>query len=135
MKKRTAAPPEDEPEEETEFDRISRKVKERERRSRAGLNRALDNAVVDLGIDPDHRLSSSHARLLLELLGLELNEYQREELDSLMGRSHAFGVEKLRSWIMKNRQFILYPRFVDTPCIDAERSPSTRRNRSASPRS
>ncbi len=116
----------------TEFDRLAAKVRERERNSRLALSRAVDKAVQDLGLDPDKRLSKRHARLIMELMGLELNEYQRSEFDAFMDRSHVFGPEKLKLWIIKNRHFLLY--LLSTPFspVDAERSLLWRRLRGSS---
>eukprot|EP00826_Nyctotherus_ovalis_P043884 TRINITY_DN4681_c0_g2_i1.p1 TRINITY_DN4681_c0_g2~~TRINITY_DN4681_c0_g2_i1.p1 ORF type:complete len:159 (+),score=42.53 TRINITY_DN4681_c0_g2_i1:209-685(+) len=44
---------------------------------------------------------------MLELMGLELNIYQRAELNAMIAKSREFKVNALKLWLFKNRNFIL----------------------------
>ena len=92
------------------FEKLAQKAKEREIKMRKILDKKYEKSVEELGLNPDNKLTKADARLLLELLGLELNEYQKNELDATLDRVRGFNCSKLKNWIIKNRNFILYNR-------------------------
>ena len=92
----------------SEFDKVAKRLKMREKRAKIALEKKLDAVLQELKLDSDRKLSKSDARLILELLGIELNEYQKSELEATIERAHCFNANKLQSWIVMHKNFILY---------------------------
>ena len=61
-----------------------------------------------LNIDEERKLTKHEVKLILEILRFELNEYQRNDLEVLIERSHCFNIKSLKAWVSKNRKFILH---------------------------
>ena len=91
----------------SEFDRISKIAKARKKETWTLIGKKCDQIMEQFGIESESKLSKRDAHLILDIIGIELNQYQKIEFDQLMARSHCFTGESLKYWIFKNRNFLL----------------------------
>ena len=91
-----------------ENDKLAKRLRDKLHRSRADLISRYQLALTQLDISAETQLKHKDALTIMQLLGLELNEYQKAELDNTMDRAHEFNPFKLRGWILKNHNFLLH---------------------------
>ena len=90
-----------------ELERISMVAEQRRKRLNQVLQEKIGAVIDELGIDAERKLTKREAALILEILGIELNIYQKIELEITVDRSHTFNSQSLKGWIMKYRNFVM----------------------------
>ena len=85
---------------------ISKVAEQRKKDLDKALQKKMDAIIDELGIDHDKTLTKREVILILELLGIELNGYQKTELEVAVERAHRFQSQSLKAWIMKHRNFV-----------------------------
>lgn len=74
---------------------------------RNSLAAKFEIIIKQLGLSLSSKLDAKRAKLIISLLGFELNDYQIAELNAKIGRAHSFTAESLRAWIMFQKRFLL----------------------------
>eukprot|EP00826_Nyctotherus_ovalis_P007789 TRINITY_DN11990_c0_g1_i2.p1 TRINITY_DN11990_c0_g1~~TRINITY_DN11990_c0_g1_i2.p1 ORF type:complete len:241 (+),score=6.56 TRINITY_DN11990_c0_g1_i2:62-784(+) len=87
--------------------RMARVIKNRSLRSKLALEEDCDKVLTELNLDANTQLTRAEVKMILDILGLELNNYQRGELNILIEKMHCFNGNVLKRWIVKNRRFVL----------------------------
>ncbi len=87
---------------------LAKRIQEKVQRTRSDISKRYEQALTQLGVSEKARLKQKDASLLLQFLGLDLNEYQKAELDATIERAHDFPPSKLRSWILQHHSFLLH---------------------------
>lgn len=90
-----------------ELVQISKVAEEREKELKKSISKKCDQLLQQLNIDYDSDLSIRDVNLMLELMGIELNMYQRAELNVTITRAHSYKIKSFKDWMFKNRNFIL----------------------------
>ena len=90
-----------------ELELISKLAQKRKKQIKTALDTKCDKIMDQLGLDFDKNLTKKDVSMILDILNIELNSYQKAELYSTIERSHRFNSRSLKLWILKNRNFIL----------------------------
>ena len=95
-----------------DFKKISKTAIDRKKTLNKVLQKRVDGIVDKLDFNPDAQLTKREVYLVLDLLGIELNCYQRSELEANVNeissnKISCFNVQSLKNWIMRNRNFIV----------------------------
>ena len=84
------------------------RIQQRQDKRNSGLSKKLRKVLAGLGMTPQTRLKSQGARLILQLLGLELTASQQSQLQQTIERAHHYDGTKLKAWLDLNQSFVLY---------------------------
>ena len=91
----------------SEFNKISHVAQVREQRLKETIDEKCDKIAEELNINTKGKLGKREVKHIIEVLGFDLNAYQKSELESTVERAHFFNLKSLKNWVAKNRHFIL----------------------------
>ena len=87
---------------------LTKKSEERLIRLQTVFAKRFDVVVAKLDLSSKSMLEKREALTILDLLGLELADYQRNELESKLARGADFTAHKFKGWLRGRLKFMLY---------------------------
>ena len=83
------------------------KIKETKNvQARIALMSDCDKVLENLKLTKNMKLNRFEVKTIIEILGLELSNYQKGELNILINKSHCFNRQALKQWILNNMNFV-----------------------------
>eukprot|EP00826_Nyctotherus_ovalis_P013059 TRINITY_DN13495_c0_g2_i2.p1 TRINITY_DN13495_c0_g2~~TRINITY_DN13495_c0_g2_i2.p1 ORF type:complete len:254 (-),score=26.05 TRINITY_DN13495_c0_g2_i2:11-772(-) len=89
-----------------ELNRIAQRVKLRREYMKDTLDYECKEIASKLKFNSTS-LSKGEAGMIASMLGFELNEYQKAELERTVTRARSFSIQQLKAWLLKSSPFLL----------------------------